>query len=87
MPTVKGYAAATRPGTPLPGRITGLVLIVLVVTLIPYLCGYLLAPPRKAFRGALNNIGDLTSIWRRSARVPGVPGRTPTSLPRITPGR
>jgi len=60
MPTVKGYAAATRPGTPLPGRITGLVLIVLVVTLIPYLCGYLLAPPRKAFQGALNNIGDLT---------------------------
>lgn len=57
---MRSDAAATRQGTPLPGTVGGLALIVLVVTLIPYLCGYLLAPPRKAFQGALNNIGDLT---------------------------
>lgn len=45
---------------PRPPRMIGIALIVLVVSLIPYLCGYLLSPPRRVFLGALNNIGDLS---------------------------
>jgi hypothetical protein len=33
---------------------------ILVATIIPYLCGYLLAPDDLNFQGALNNIGDLS---------------------------
>src|SRR5579871_6317331 len=43
-----------------PGRLRGLAMSILVFTLIPYLCGYLLSPPGTAFLGALNNIGDLS---------------------------
>lgn len=43
-----------------PGSLQGLGLLVLLLSLLPYLCGYLLSPPGKTFLGALNNIGDLT---------------------------
>ena len=43
-----------------PPRLRALALIVLVVSLVPYLCGYLLAPPGQSFLGALNNVGDLS---------------------------
>lgn len=33
---------------------------ILIATIIPYLCGYLLAPSGLTFQGALNNIGDLS---------------------------
>ncbi|HVA92163.1 MAG TPA: hypothetical protein VNL71_20245 [Chloroflexota bacterium] len=53
-------SAAVRPsrqGPPKLGAIGGLIL---VTSLIPYLCGYLLSPSGFSFQGALNNIGDLS---------------------------
>ncbi len=35
-------------------------LVVLALTTLPYLCGYLLAPQGTTFIGALNNVGDLS---------------------------
>lgn len=43
-----------------PPGVGWLALVVLVVSLIPYLCGYLLSPPQRVFLGALNNVGDLS---------------------------
>jgi hypothetical protein len=40
--------------------VAGLGVAVVLATLIPYLCGYLLSPPHRVFLGALNNVGDLT---------------------------
>jgi hypothetical protein len=35
-------------------------ILVLALTTLPYLCGYLLAPQGMTFLGALNNVGDLS---------------------------
>jgi hypothetical protein len=43
-----------------PAPLGGLGTLVVLISLLPYLCGYLLSPPGKTFLGALNNIGDLT---------------------------
>jgi hypothetical protein len=43
-----------------PGRIFGLGVLTLALSLVPYVCGYLLAPQGKTFLGALNNTGDLS---------------------------
>ncbi len=56
-----GARTAARPRRPVqPGRILGLGLLTLALSLVPYLCGYLLAPQGKTFLGALNNTGDLS---------------------------
>ncbi|MGH2346716.1 MAG: hypothetical protein ACRDG4_15935 [Chloroflexota bacterium] len=52
--------AAVRPlGEPTP-HLFKIGLSILVATIIPYLCGYLLAPSGLTFQGTLNNIGDLS---------------------------
>ncbi|MDB5077048.1 MAG: putative rane protein, partial [Chloroflexi bacterium] len=52
---------SARPRRPeRPAGLLSLGVIVLVLSLIPYLCGYLLAQPETSFLGALNNIGDLS---------------------------
>jgi hypothetical protein len=53
-------AAAVRPTGEAPPRLRGIGVWILVATIIPYLCGYLLAPTGQDFQGALNNIGDLS---------------------------
>ena len=56
-----GSRTAARPWVPArPGRILGLGVLTLTLSLVPYCCGYLLAPQGKSFLGALNNTGDLS---------------------------
>ena len=52
--------AVGHPPQARPALLRGIGAVLLIVTLIPYLCGYWLAPPDKSFLGALNNIGDLS---------------------------
>ncbi len=59
--TEAGRRPAARPlAKARPGRILGLGALALALSLVPYLCGYLLAPQGKSFLGALNNTGDLS---------------------------
>jgi len=53
-------AVAVRPERQGPPKLRAIGLLILVASLIPYLCGYLLAPDEFSFQGALNNIGDLS---------------------------
>jgi hypothetical protein len=58
-------AAPTRSATRAtvrdrPAGLAGLGAIILALTLVPYFCGYLLAPGGSDFLGALNNMGDLS---------------------------
>jgi hypothetical protein len=55
----RASASPARTVQQAPG-IAGLGVVVVLATLIPYLCGYLLSPPHRVFLGALNNVGDLT---------------------------
>ncbi len=53
-------ASAVRPAEEAAPRLRRIGVWILVATIIPYLCGYLLAPDGLNFQGALNNIGDLS---------------------------
>ena len=58
-------APVRRPAEPARGEeaprgVLGLALVITAITMVPYLCGYLLTPPHRVFLGALNNVGDLT---------------------------
>jgi|GEM_PF-1577469 len=53
--------AAARRWTPeRPARLAGFGALILALSAMPYMCGYLLVPPGKSFLGALNNVGDLS---------------------------
>jgi hypothetical protein len=54
------HAAVGERTTTHLAQIQRLALVVLTLTTIPYLCGYLLAPRGMTFLGALNNVGDLS---------------------------